>query len=137
MRTLNRHFLRHYAEMVAAMFLGMIVLGVPAGWALEAAGSSWSDLGDDAPAAMLLLMATTMTVPMVAWMFRMGHGWRPAAEMSASMFVPTFAVIGLLGADLVEDLGALLVVEHVAMLLGMFAVMVARPEEYSGRHAIA
>jgi len=32
----TRHFVRHYVEMVVAMFLGMLVLGVPAGWALVA-----------------------------------------------------------------------------------------------------
>ena len=37
------------------MFAGMVVLGVPAGWALGAVGSSWSELTDNAPAAMLLL----------------------------------------------------------------------------------
>jgi hypothetical protein len=36
---LNRHFARHCVEMVVVMFLGMAVLGMPAGWALEAAGS--------------------------------------------------------------------------------------------------
>ena len=27
-----RHFARHYVEMVIAMFAGMVVLGLPAGW---------------------------------------------------------------------------------------------------------
>jgi len=40
----TRHFVRHYVEMVVAMFLGMLVLGVPAGWALGAVDSSWSEL---------------------------------------------------------------------------------------------
>ena len=57
------HFIRHYGEMVAAMFLGMAVLGIPAGWALGAVGSSWSELNSHAPALMLLGMALTMTVP--------------------------------------------------------------------------
>ena len=35
---LNRQFARHYAEMIAAMVLGMIVLGIPAGWLLGALG---------------------------------------------------------------------------------------------------
>jgi hypothetical protein len=131
-----RHFVRHYVEMVIAMFLGMAILGLPAGWALSAAGSSWSALNDDAPALMFLAMATTMTVPMVAWMRYRGHGWRANAEMSASMFVPTFAVIAMLGAGLVSDIGVLLIVEHVAMLLSMLAVMLLRPAEYScGAHA--
>ena len=44
-----------------------------------------------------------MTVPMVGWMVHRGHGWRANAEMSASMFIPTFAVIGLLSAELLTD----------------------------------
>jgi uncharacterized membrane protein len=127
----TRHFIRHYLEMVVAMFLGMAVLGVPAGWGLEALGTSTSRLTDDAPALMLLGMATTMTVPMVAWMAYRGHGRRANAEMSASMYIPTFAVIGLLWAGLVTDIGALLIVEHVAMLLAMLGVMLLRPAEYT------
>jgi hypothetical protein len=128
-RTVNRRFLRHYAEMVVVMFVGMAVLWLPAELALRAFGSGWSALGD---AAMLSLMAGTMTVPMVAWMRRMGHGWQPSAEMAASMIVPTIASIGLLAAGIAEDAGAVMMVEHVAMLAAMFGVMTLRPEEYSG-----
>jgi hypothetical protein len=127
-----KHFARHYAEMVVAMFAGMAVLGIPAGWALNAAGTSWSSLHTDAPALMLLGMAITMTVPMVGWMAYRGHGRRANSEMSAAMFLPTFAVIALLWAGLVEDIGVLLVVEHVAMLASMLAAMLLRPAEYIG-----
>jgi hypothetical protein len=120
--------------MVAAMFVGMIALGIPAGWLLGALGSGWAELRHDAPAAMLGLMAVTMTVPMSAWMYRMGHGWRPNLEMAGSMIVPTLGVVGLLAAGIVEDIGALLIIEHVVMLAGMFAVMALRPEDYSGHH---
>jgi len=136
----TRRFARHYVEMVIAMFLGMAVLGVPAGWALNAMGTSWSAVNDDSPALMLLGMAVTMTVPMVGWMAYRGHGWRANAEMSASMFLPTFGVIALLGAELVTDIGALLVIEHVAMLASMLGAMLVRREEYSGHahgHAAA
>ena len=55
--------------------------------------------------------------------------------MAASMVLPTIGVVGLLIAELVEDIGVLMTIEHVAMFAGMFAVMAARPEEYSGhRH---
>ena len=134
---LNRHFARHYAEMVLVMFLGMAVLGPPAGLALGLFDSSWSELREDSPAAMLLLMAGTMTVPMAAWMRWRGHGWRPTNEMSASMIVPTLAVIGLDAAGLMSDVGTMLLVEHVAMLLGMLAVMALRPSEYSTHHHAA
>jgi hypothetical protein len=133
----TKHFVRHYVEMVVAMFLGMAVLGPPAAWAMGAMGIDWGRLTDDAPALMFLGMATTMTIPMVAWMVYRGHGWRPNTEMSAAMFVPTFAVIGMLWAGLLTDLGVLMLVEHVAMLVAMAGAMLLRPSEYAhhGGHA--
>ena len=137
MTSSTRRFLRHYVEMVVAMFLGMVVLGVPAGWALGAVGSSWSELTTDAPALMLLGMAVTMTAPMVGWMRYRGHGWRANTEMSASMLVPTFAAIALLQASVVDEVGVVLVAEHVAMLLGTLGAMLLRPTEYTHHHADA
>jgi len=124
----TKHFVRHYVEMVVAMFAGMAVLGFPVDKAMDAMGAT-SD------AFMFLGMATTMTVGMVGWMLYRGHGWRANLEMSASMFVPTFAVIGLLWAEVMTDLGALMVIEHVAMLLAMAGVMLLRPAEYVHHHA--
>jgi hypothetical protein len=127
MSTSAKHFLRHYGEMVLAMFLGMAVLGLPADWAMRSVGA-------DSDAFMFLEMATTMTVPMVGWMIYRGHGWRANAEMSASMFVPTFAVIGVLTSGILTDLGVLMAVEHIVMLLAMAGVMLLRPQEYIHHH---
>ena len=132
----TRHFARHYLEMVVAMFAGMAVLWVPATWALSAAGLASSGL-DDEPALLLLVMAVTMTVPMVAWMRYRGHGWRPSMEMAGAMFVPTFGAIALLWGDLAGDIGTLIVLEHVAMLLAMLVAMLLRRDEYSGGHGAA
>ncbi len=134
----TRHFIRHYVEMVAAMVVGMVALGLPAEGALQVLGSGTSELKDSAPAVVLLGMGVIMTVPMVAWMRYRGHGWRPNAEMAASMIVPTLGVIGLLGAGLVEDFGTLLTLEHVVMLPAMLLAMLLRADEYShapGDHA--
>jgi hypothetical protein len=132
-----KHLIRHYLEMVAAMFLGMFVLGGLAMVALSAFGVGSGQLNDDVPALMLLGMTTTMTIPMVGWMLHRGHGRRANMEMSAAMFVPTFAVIGLLWANLVSDIDTLMAVEHIAMLIAMAALMIARPGEYAShaRHA--
>ena len=124
----TKHFLRHYGEMVVAMFLGMAVLGYQVDWVMGRVGAN-SD------AFMFLGMATTMTVPMVGWMIHRGHGWRANTEMSASMFVPTFAVIGLLTTGLLTDIGILMAAEHVVMLLAMAGVMLLRPDEYIHHHA--
>jgi|SRR5215211_62440 len=125
------HFVRHYAEMVVAMMLGMLVLGLPAEGALLALGSSTAELERDAPALMLLGMAVVMTVPMVAWMRHRGHGWAPNAEMAASMFLPTFAVIALMGSGAI-DFWTAMGIEHAAMLPSMLVAMLLRRDEYSG-----
>jgi hypothetical protein len=119
----TKHFLRHYGEMVLAMVLGMAVLGYPVDWVMGRLGANSDEF-------MFLEMATTMTVPMVGWMMYRGHGWRANAEMSASMFVPTFAVIGVMWAGAPTDTGVLMVIEHVAMLLAMAGVMLLRADEY-------
>jgi hypothetical protein len=132
----TRGFLRHYAEMVAAMFIGMVVLGVPAEAALHTMGTSASALEDDAPAVLLLGMAFVMTAPMVGWMSYRGHGWRPNAEMAASMFVPTFGVIGVMATGMVSDFMTLMTAEHVVMLPSMLVAMLLRRDEYTcGVHA--
>ena len=131
----TRRFIRHYAEMVAAMFLGMGVLFAPAMAGLGAAGLSSAELRSDAPALLLLGMGVTMTVPMVGWMRYRGHGWAASNEMTASMLIPTAGVIALLGVGLVDDIGALLMIEHVVMLPSMLAVMLLRRDEYThGAH---
>jgi hypothetical protein len=130
-----RNFARHYVEMLIAMFVGMAALGFVAELALSAAGGSSSQLQDDAPAAMLLGMAFNMTVPMVGWMRYRGHGWPASIEMAASMFIPTFAAIGLLGAGLVGGIGTALMIQHVAMFPSMLVAMLLRRDEYSsGAH---
>jgi hypothetical protein len=128
----TKHFLRHYLEMVVAMFLGMGLLMPPTGGALRAVGTSWSELHTSAPALMLLGMALTMTVPMVGWMRFRGHGRGANTEMAAAMLLPAFAVIVLLWAGLVRDIDMLLVIEHVAMLASMLAAMLLRRDEYTG-----
>jgi len=115
-----RNFIRHYLEMVVAMLLGMLVLGLPLATLLHA------------PELELLNMAITMTLPMVAWMRYRGHGWQPVWEMSAAMFVPTFVALGLLWAGSVEDEHTLLMIQHTAMFPLMLLAMLLRPSEYTG-----
>jgi hypothetical protein len=130
-----KQFSRHYLEMVIAMFAGMLVLGLPAAMALPAFGTSTSELQVDAPALVLLGMAVTMTVPMVAWMRYRGHAWQPSNEMAAAMFLPTFGVIALLWGGVVEDFDTLMMLEHVVMLPAMLVAMLLRRDEYTRGHA--
>jgi hypothetical protein len=112
----TRRFIRHYIEMVIAMFAGMIVLGIPGEAALRAAGYSSSQLQADAPAVALLAMAVIMTV-----------------LMAASMFLPTFLVIGMMAAG-AADFATAMGLEHAIMLPAMLVAMLLRREEYSCDH---
>lgn len=123
-----RHFIRHYLEMVAAMFLGMFVLGLPAGWLLSALGTSWSQLS---PPAMLTAMAVTMTVPMVGWMRVRGHDWQPCLEMTAAMLMPAGAAMALVWSTN-AGMAPVMVIEHAGMLAFMLVAMVLRRDEYAG-----
>lgn len=127
----TRRFFLHYVEMVAAMFIGMFALSMPADRLFSALGASTSS---QHPAMMLFSMGVTMTVPMVAWMRFRGHAWRPTNEMAASMLVPTLAAMALAGTGIMHG-GPLMIIEHVAMLAGMLVVMLLRRDEYSDGHA--
>ena len=139
MSTHTRHFIRHYVEMVAAMFAGMIVLGIPGEAALRAVGSSSAHLQADAPALAFLGMALIMTIPMVALMRYRGHAWRPCWQMSASMYLPTFGAIVAMWAG-AGDFMTLMMIEHAVMLPAMLIAMLLRYDEYAGcghEHAAA
>ena len=131
-RSAVRKFARHYVEMIVAMLLGMLVLGFALSAPLELVGVDVSSWDTEAPELLLLGMAFTMTVPMVAWMRHRGHGWARSWEMTAAMFLPSFAAIGLLWTDLETDIHALLEIQHVTMFPGMLLVMLLRRHEYTG-----
>jgi len=126
-----RNFVRHYAEMLAAMFIGMFVLGAALALPLELMGADVSSWDTEAPALQLLMMAFTMTVPMVAWMRYRGHGWAPCWEMSGAMFVPTFVALALLWTSVEMSTHGLMMIQHIAMFPAMLGVMLLRRDEYS------
>ena len=128
-----RNFVRHYAEMLVAMFLGMFVLGFALVALLELAGIDVGSWDTEAPALLLLGMAFTMTVPMVAWMRHRGDRRQLCWEMSAAMFVPSFLAIGLLWGEAVGDAHSAMGIQHIGMFPAMLVAMLLRRDEYS-RH---
>jgi hypothetical protein len=120
--------LRHYAEMLIAMFAGMMVLGGIAAALFDA--DAW------AVEPSLLGMALSMSLPMVAWMRYRGHDWMPCWEMTASMFVPSVGAILLFWAGTVGSEGAM-IVQHVGMFPAMLIAMLLRRDEYTHGHAVA
>jgi hypothetical protein len=122
-----KRFARHFAEMVAAMVVGMVALDPLWTWVLDAAGASWLMHN---PYTGALIMATNMTVAMSAWMKIRGHAWRPITEMSAAMYLPFLVLFAPLGLGLISS-GAVMLWGHLLMLPAMAAAMLLRPDEYA------
>jgi hypothetical protein len=56
--------------------------------------------------------------------------------MAASMSLPTLGVLALLCSGAAEDVGALLVIEHVVLLPAMLVAMLLRRDESTGHHHV-
>lgn len=113
----HRAFVVHYLQMLAAMGVGMLVLG------------PLSMLVDAGIEIDSLLMATWMTAGMTAWMAWRRHSWPAIAEMGLAMYA-SFAVLfpaHWLGA--LSDHGVMLA-GHLLMLPAMALAMLLRREEY-------
>jgi len=111
-------FAGHYVEMVAAMIIGMVVLDPlwPAGWMARA----------DVHA---VVMATDMTVAMVAWMAVRRHRWARTLEMAAVMYLPFLALLVPHHLGAISG-GTLMMAGHVVMFPLMLAAMVWRRADY-------
>ena len=80
----RRNFVRHYLEMVVAMFAGMAVGGFAVSMFCSLTGHQGLF---DHPGASAPIMATNMTLGMAVWMRYRGHAWRPIGEMAASCLI--------------------------------------------------
>ena len=119
----NRAFVVHYLQMLVAMLAGMAAF-TPL---LMLAGGARTEV-------QAVLMATSMTAGMSAWMAWRRHAWPAIAEMGLAMYL-AFAVLFpplWLGALSPEGLYLL---GHVLMLPAMAIAMLHRREEYLGAHA--
>jgi hypothetical protein len=122
------HFLRHYLEMVVAMFVGMAILGGALQGILALAGLEFPS---QLPELTSLAMALEMSIGMVVWMRYRGHGWVSTLEMAGAMFVPAIVLFPLLWLGVISG-ESLLAIEHIAMLPLMYLVMLRRRTEYGG-----
>ena len=127
------HFVRHYLEMVVAMVLGMVILGPLESALLTPLG--WPSLRA-IPELDALVMATNMTVAMVAWMRYRGHSRAATGLMAAAMYLPFVVLFAPLWLGAVSPTG-MLVGGHVLMLPAMAGAMLLRREEYTGCHKVA
>lgn len=114
--------------MLAAMAVGMVVLGAAVRGVLALAGLEFPA---QYPELAAVEMAFDMSVGMVAWMRFRRHGWVHTLEMAGAMFVPVLALIPLLWLGVIAG-DSLLILEHVAMLPLMWLIMRRRRAAYGG-----
>ena len=112
--------------MAIGMFVGVAIY-------LTAIGMTFDQALIRHPSATLIVVAISMTVPMVAWMRHRGHGWRSCGEMAAAMVIPAIPFLCLVWFNITESplCGAYCAVSVAAML----ALMLYRRSEYSA-HAM-
>jgi hypothetical protein len=128
-------WLRHLAEMVVAMYAGMLVYMALVRPMLMGIGLAGLVAGDLSYSWMIAFMVA----PMVALMRFQGHSWRMTDEMAVGMVAPVIVCFGLvrLGiCPLVPFLTwltpkSVYLAAHDAMLLGMIAVLVVRRGMYA------
>ena len=130
----KRRFVRHFFEMVAAMMLGMVVLGgVFREFHVLVVGGGFAAAWDDHVGLAAFAMAFNMTVPMVAWMRYRGHSWERCGEMAAAMNLPLLAAFLLYGFGVIPARGVL-GMQMVLMIPAMLGAMLYRKGEYSAPH---
>ena len=118
----NPAFVVQYLQMLAAMGLGMVVLGPFSMRVVHHSGAAEEMLG----------MATDMVVGMALWMIYRRHSWPEIVEISAVMYASVatlfpFYWLGLLGPRTLMILG------HILMLAGMAVAMLRRRRSQAAR----
>jgi hypothetical protein len=115
----NRAFGVHYLQMLAAMGIGMVVLGP----------LSMRVVHDAEAEVEVLLMATTMMAGMAVWMVYRRHPWPEILEMCAAMYASVAVLFPFYWLDAVTSTG-LMILAHILMLLGMAVAMLHRRENH-------
>ena len=124
----RRHhpLLRHYLEMVAAMFVAMGVFAVLVSLVLRATGTS--DVLEHV-AVRAPLMATYMAIGMSLLMRYRKHTWAAVVVMSLAMYVPMLCLLVPCLFGLIPG-WAVIGPMHVLMLLAMAVIMRRNRAEY-------
>lgn len=125
-------FIGHLVEMVIAMMVGMVALGVPLNAILVAQG--YPDGLKPYPELSALAMTLEMTLAMAVWMLFRRHRFAIVAEMSGAMVGAAVIVVGLCSVHILPASSAP-GLSHVGMYAAMLGLMVYRRSEYIVDHS--
>ena len=127
------HFWRHFVEMVIAMMVGMVILGLPFRAVLGSFGYTRDEAFARFPEIVCVVMTLNMAVGMAVWMRFRGHGWRTTWEMILAMSAAAAITLGMFWSHIVSQ-DSVIGLMHVLMLPAMLTAMLLRREEYSYAH---
>jgi hypothetical protein len=129
-----RHFLRHIAEMVIVMMLGMAILGAAfRELHVLVFGTSFAAAWRDHVALAAFAMGFNMTMPMVLWMRYRGHTWERGGEMAAAMNLPVVPLLALYWLSAIPWRGVL-AGQMMLMIPAMLVAILYRKQEYTAAH---
>lgn len=130
----THRFLRHFGEMMLAMILGMVVLGM-AFRAIHIAlfGAGFADAWRTHTELAVSAMTFNMTLPMALWMRHRGHSWERCGEMGGAMFAVGLVALLPFWLGFIAG-GPTLGLDMLLMVPAMLAVMFYRVDEYSEAH---
>jgi hypothetical protein len=132
--TRTRRFVRHAAEMLVAMLLGMVVLGMAfRGIHLALFGTGFDEAWHTHTELAVFAMTFNMTLPMVAWMRHRGHSWERSGEMGGAMFGLAIALLALFWLGAISA-HVVLPLEMALMVPAMILVMRWHAADYSEPH---
>jgi hypothetical protein len=132
----THRFIRHFAEMMLAMILGMCVLGMAfRGIHTALFGTGFADAWRSHTELAVFAMTFNMTLPMVLWMRHRGHSWERGGEMGGAMFAVAIIALVPFWLGFIPG-GATLGLDMLLMVPAMLLVMVSRVDEYSGPHPV-
>jgi len=118
-------FVRHYIEMIVAMVLGMALYPLWVMATSNAPAESWVHRTDVAG----IVMATAMSIPMVAWMMYRRHRTLLTVEMVAAMFAGFLVLLPPLWMGAISA-ATFMIAGHILMPLFMLLAMLGRRGEY-------
>lgn len=129
-RVAERAFARHFVEMLAAMLLGMLVLGGAFAGLLALGGLPPTEAERDAPGLVAAAMTASMTAPMAWWMRHRGMPWPRVVEMSGAMVAVSGALVVVFAAGALSA-SAMLEAQHGGMIAAMLGAMLLRRGTYA------
>jgi hypothetical protein len=130
----SRRFLRHFAEMLVVMMVGMCVFGVAfRELHVLVFGGGFDAAWRDHIGLAAFAMAFNMTVPMVLWMRYRGHSWERGGEMAVAMNLSLLPAFVLYGFGAIPGRGVL-GMQMMLMVPAMLAAMLYRKGEYRAAH---